>query len=884
MKKLICLILALTFVLSSVSVLAREYYDGYDFMDSIFKFDVVDLLAGEGNIDVGEEIDEETKIMMLLETLGLWDDASISKNEPVTMHDFSKLLSMLKLGTENAFSGVYDLNPTEEYATYNHAYTYLVEALGYSYLCKQYPNAKDANIIVAAEIGLLKEKPENINAYVTRGELARLIYKAMNMNLCVIEYPSDGGYRHTVVEGKTLLNSVHNIFLMNGLISGIPGLNVYGVDKVRDGYIHIDGREIKDGGLDLTNYFGCRVQAYTKYDDYLDEYSLIAVDFDEKTEIFEVDFRNISYINSYEIGYVDENGNDATYNVSNLNYVIENGEILSSITDICDYNKNEGVIRFTASTSSGVIDTAIIYKYNYYVVNNIDTRLSRIILRYNRIHNGNPYIQLDDKAPINVYIDGAKSEYSNLISGSVIKVFQCASTGYVRIDAMSQNVIIGEPEILDENMVTVDGEEYRLAKDWEIFVDDNKDKTTIISQQRPKELQLGVSTTFYVIDDIIAAYTSSQSYKYGYIRSISKDRTGIDPNLTLRIFDQDGEWNNYKITDNIELEGEAKVSKERFLEAVNSEERVAHFFDHPVRFRANGDKEILALDTIYESMYEVDSDEDIVFTQNLAMVRDWTYENLGRNVPFFLSENTIILVAPDGSNDENDFRAISNTQMPAGTLENPIPTKVYNINEYRQVNLLLMTRKMDASGGTTSYFYIQKITSAVIDADDQIYGYKISGKELKGAGRANGFVRDAYFYVEESAIDKNDAKPGEDGYSKDNILEPGDFIKANVSGTDLVSWDMELKGGIVPAVSNKAETVSNAYRASGKFVRADAATGVWVVDVNGVQWPSIPTVKVIIKPDTKELIVATESDFLEGEDVCYDATYGRGNYFIKNEY
>ncbi len=880
MKKFISLILAIVLVVSSVSVFAREYYDGYDFMDSIFKFDVVDLLAGEGNIDVEDELDEETKIMMLLETLGLWDDASISKNELVTMHEFSKLLSTLKLGTENAFISVYDLNPTEEYATYNHAYTYLVETLGYSYLCKQYPNAKDANIIVAAEIGLLKEKPENINSYITRGELAWLIYKAMNMDLCVIEYPLDGGYRHTIVEGKTLLNSVHSIFLMNGLISGIPGLNVYGTDKVRDGYIHIDGREIKDSGMDLTKYFGCRVQAYTKYDDYLDEYSLIAVDFDEDTEIFEVDFRNISYINSYEIGYLDENGEEDTYNVSNLNYVIENGEILNSITDICDYNENEGVIRFTASTSSGVIDTAIIYKYNYYVVNNIDTRLFRIVLRYNRTHNGNPYIQLDDKAPIDVYIDGIKSEYSNLVSGSVIKVFQCPSTGYVRIDAMSQNVIVGEPEILDENMVTVDGEEYRLAKDWEIFVDKNKDNTEFISQQRPKELQLGVNTTFYVIDGIIAAYTSSQSYKYGYIKSVSKDRTAIDPDLTFRIFDQDGEWNDYKITKNIEFEGEANISKETILEAINSDARVADFFDHPIRFRANGDMELLALDTIYESMYEIESDEDIVFTQNLAMVRDWTYENLGRTIPYFMSENTVILVAPGGSTDEDDFRSISNTQMPAGTLENPIPTKIYNINEYRQVNLLLMTSKMDASGGTTTYFYVQKITDVVIDADNQIYGKKISGKELKSAGRANGFVRDAYFYVEENAMDKNDGE----SYDPNSVLEKGDFIKASVSGTDLVSWEMELKGGKVPAVSEKAETVSNAYRASGKFVRADAASGVWVVDVNGVQWPSIPTVKAIIKPDTYELIVATESDFIEGEDVCYDATYGRGNYFIKNEY
>ncbi len=887
MKRLISLILALIIVISSVSVFAREYYSGYDFMDDILKFDINDLLTGDSSA-AEEEIDEEVKIMTLLETLGIWDDASISKDELLSMQEFSKVMSKVKLGTGNAFESIYDFNPTEEYATYNHAYTYLVEALGYSYKCRQYAGAEDANIIVAAEIGLLKEKPQNINSYITRGELAALIYKAINMDLCVIEYPAEGGTRHTVIEGKTLLNSVHNIFVKEGFVNGVPGINLYGTEKIRNGYFQINRQNIKNIGMDLTEYLGRNVQAYTRYDDSVEEYTLLAIYIEEKVEAFEIDFRDINYINSYEIGYIDENGNETVYSMPNFNYIVENGEQLESINDICDYTKNEGVIRFAASTDSREIDTAIISKYNYYVVNNIDTRLSRVVLRYHRTHNGLPYIQLDDKSATDVYIGGVKSDFSALVPGSIIKVLQCSSTGYVRIDALNQNEVSGAPEILYDNTVVVGGKEYRLAKDWEVFVQEKKNDTSIISSQRPKELELGVNTTFYIIDDIIAAYTSSQSYMYGYIKSVTKARTTIDPDITFRIFNQDGEWDNYKVTGDIEFEGQPNVSKETLLDTINSDDRIADFFDHPIRFRVNGENEILALDTIYESQYELESDEDIIFTQYLGMGKDWTNEHLGVDIPFFLSDNTVILVCPNGSEDEDDYKSISNTQMPSANGAIMVPTKIYNINEYRQVSLVVMTQKLGSTGTEGSCFYIQKITQAIIDPDNQIYGYKVYGKEFRSNGRANGFIRDAYFYADEKSLNKN-AKDEE--YNPDNVIEEGDFIQATVSGTDLISWSMELKGGIVPeptpaddGVPDRTKTSSYSYVANGKFVRADALTGIWVAESDGIEWPTIPTVKAIINPTTREVIEATVSDFFEGDNVHFNATYGRGKFFIKNEF
>ena len=70
MKKLICLILALTVVLSSVSVFASKYYDGYEYMDAIFKYDVGDFIAVDENDVAENEIDADTNRMMFSWNIG----------------------------------------------------------------------------------------------------------------------------------------------------------------------------------------------------------------------------------------------------------------------------------------------------------------------------------------------------------------------------------------------------------------------------------------------------------------------------------------------------------------------------------------------------------------------------------------------------------------------------------------------------------------------------------------------------------------------------------------------------------------------------------------------------------------------------------------------
>ena len=256
LKKLLCVVLALSIIMSSFAAFSREYLAPYKFMDDIFRFDVGDFAADSE--DGSDLADADVNRIKLLYTLGIWDYVEKSKSALLTMTEFSIIMSNLRLGAENALKGVYaqNENVNDAKATYKNAFEHLLESLGYYYRCAQYGNSDEALLIVAADIGLISENPENINAFITRGELAKLISKALTIDLCTMEYTSTGGYKYTVAHGRNLLNSIHGIFEIGGFVNAVPGLAVYGGASVRDGYIQIERRNVNTSGLDLTSFLG----------------------------------------------------------------------------------------------------------------------------------------------------------------------------------------------------------------------------------------------------------------------------------------------------------------------------------------------------------------------------------------------------------------------------------------------------------------------------------------------------------------------------------------------------------------------------------------------------------------------------------------------------
>ena len=524
-NRLLSVILALVVVISSVPVFARTVTDipNSDIIDDIFRFDVGGFLENQESTEQDPDIEK----IKLLDAIGMWDDATKSKDALLTMTEFSVIMSKVKLGSENALLKVYEKDPDDRKVTYKDVFEYILHATGYYYRCAQFGNTDEALLIVADEIGLISTNPENINAFVTRGQLAKLLAKAITIDLCIMEYTSEGSYKYTVADGKNILNRFHNIYNISGFVNAVPGLAVYGGTALREGYIQIERINVNASGLSVTDYFGTRVDAYVFFDDVINEYKLVYITPAQDNLVLDIDFKDIVEIKGNEIVYVDENETELEVLIDNFINISENGKKLNSLSEMSDFKKNEGKIRLVASAKSGSYDTAIIFKYDYYVVDYIDTLQNRVGIKYGMTHNGEKYVQLDDKKINRIFVDFALVDYTKIPVGKAIRVFQCVDTGYTEI-IVSKESITGQITSIYDNVLEVAGKSYRISKNILNRITECETDNTLLYNDKLRMPELGANVTFYVVDGVIAGYTTGQNYKYAYLKSASLSRTSID--------------------------------------------------------------------------------------------------------------------------------------------------------------------------------------------------------------------------------------------------------------------------------------------------------------------------------------------------------------------
>ncbi len=897
MKKIISIILALSIIMSSFGVFAKVYFPIYEHMDDVFRFDVGDFVASE--LEGGAAATPAMKRMQLLETIGIWDDASKSENDLVTMTEFSIIMSRLKLGKNNALEEVYKQNPNNENATYRNAFAYLIEVLGYAHECARYNNTDEAMLIVASELGLIPENSPDINAYITRGELSALIAKALTIDMCVMEYTSSGDYRYVVTDGKTLLSSVHGIFEITGFVNAIPGLTVYGSSSLKDDCIQIDRRDYKVSGLEVREFFGALVTAYAIYDEELNEYTIVSMGYADNYTATEINFKDIIDFRNGTLYYLDSENIEVDVNIASLSYITENGDILNSIYDLGEnlnqyFQNNEGKIILTASEENGETDTAIIYNYGYYVSSYIDASQYRIGLSFRQVYKGNEFVQLDEKAVINVFVDGVSTTFTQIPAGTPFRIFQSDDTGYTEIVAKTGKMT-GSVDVIDEDYVEIAENRYRLTKTLLNHIDYCENTPSIPASQKVKNPEIGLAATFYVLDDLVVYYSVSTEYKYGYLKNLSQARTGIDPDLTFRILTQDGEWDDFKVTKNITVDGKANVSKEEILAMVNNN---LNIMNNVIRFKANVENELLELDTIEESVYETETTDDVKFVANFNGSMHWTYEFLNASSLYFLSANTVIFVVPAGETDESKFRVVKNTALPYGSGDAYyVPMKFYSPNDFNQISVAVCTKSLDDIGsgsGSNEFYYVESIRNTVINPDDQEYGYKIIAKKFVrvdsgDSSKRIGYLADASFTIPEDALDTNVVTEDDRAYDINKKLQVGDLIRANVTSGHAARWQMILKGGVVGNLSTPDDDINDYNQLGGEevYVKAkvcliDPVSRLILLESEGNKRPFYLNVTAIIDPVTKEIRNATPGDFNEGDTVYAFSGAGRMYFMVKN--
>lgn len=147
------------------------------------------------------------------------------------------------------------------------------------------------------------------------------------------------------------------------------GVNIYKNSALRKGYVEID-RGVYKADDSAANYLGQRVLAYTKEDDSGNKV-ILHIESDKSNGNVEIDFKNIESLGA-RTEYTDAEDKLKKIDVSNVRYVLYNGDATHDFSVMNNYKNMDGYVTFSKSKKNGEYDTAVIMSYSYYVIHSVD--------------------------------------------------------------------------------------------------------------------------------------------------------------------------------------------------------------------------------------------------------------------------------------------------------------------------------------------------------------------------------------------------------------------------------------------------------------------------------------------------------------------------------
>ncbi len=878
-KRVVSTVVILCMLLSSVSVFA-EYvnpYDKdrptYDYMDSVFKYDMdgFEIVRDTAKVENGQDT-------ALLLKLGIWDDVSKNDNELVKMTDFSVIMSRFRLGAGNALEEVYRKNPDESFATNKDALKYLIEALGYYYKCREFNYSDESLLIVASQLRLISSatKINNIGANITRGELAELIVNALTIDLCETTQ-NDSGFTPSVKPGRNFLNTVHSTYEMSGYVNAIHGIAIFGNGDVRKGHMEIDGYDLLCGQYNGADYYGKRVKAYFKRDDVSGLCTVIYITEEEGNTLYEIDFNSISYMDSKTIEYTDENGEEQELDLSDIKNVSLNGESVPAISDIGDVTELDGKIILSSSLEGGNLDCAVVWKYNYYVVGYNSKTQNRIGLGFGfEDENGLPYFTIDPNKVNDVVIDGATATWEDIAADMIIRVAKSASGKYTQIHAKTK-LLAAEVSTTDLNTAYIENVPYTLSKDLISHIQRSKTDPDIIDSHKIPEITAGLTGNFYVYDNVLVAFKTGSDFKYAFLKSVHLGKSTIDPSISLRMYTQDETWVTLDVANKLTLDG-VYMTRENALEILKADSSVVK---NIVRYLANSDNVVIQLDTVRTTYQEQTSTESTlteVEGNPYEITYDWTYSYLGNDVKYRFDANTIIFQLPSNFDKENEYKILTNQIVPSASTNNKHSMNFYSPSDFNIVKVATwISDSVSAGGNIDKYMHVERITKILADAENFEYAYKVYGTEYKQLGnRGLGECRDGTFLVSEKLLEYYGIKVGM-------------FLGIAVSGETLTSAKVFAEDGEVPAVDYYEEwpnAGNNLLIIAGTVIRVDPVDHYILIEytIDGVttEYLTCPRAMGIIDTQKDVTIPAKIDDFAKDDRVMIMSNVGHGQWVFKN--
>lgn len=713
MKRL--MIVCITFLLIFTQAVAAEtktleeliekYMSDSVDMDRVSKYDISVVNVEES----GEQLKNPEAVQTVL-ALGLMDYVEkgvFDENAHVRYEEFAEIIAKLAFRGSLDLSAEYSHYPDSQYATQEEAANYLVATAGYDVFDVRY-HGENPRISNARQIGLLDKINYKGTQYITRGELAQMIYNMLNLE--IVKYTSvdtNENFAFEQIKGSSLIEEIFDAVFVRGTVTSQYGIDMFSESAVDENIIKIDRASFICKDIVPNDYLGHNVFAIARKSNVWDEYELISIIPDERDNVVIINTGNIE---GFEKNYIHYNVDDAIkkINIGNLEVLNINGK-KTNLSEFMKALENEdGELRVCSERRGGEYTLGIFLKFETFKVSGISTIGEKIALDYGAKYEESNTISISDEKQFYVTLDGDNAVLGDIQPDMIISVLETPSKSAMLIRASSRNVKGIIDEVLEDSVI-IGGNTYAISKSYKKYND-------------LPELELRKKGTFMLdYAGRIASFKegSADEYRLGIMTKFGYDGNGIGKRGAIRVFADDNRFYDLTLAEKLTLDGETRVENGEAVEKM--ENLRSSIIGGVIRFGQNKNGEINFLDTEYQSENESDDSQQIQKDATWKGKHNWTVDINHKCLtgsPYYTTGKTKVFNIPDDLDDEESFSFAAAPSFVPETMDN---LKLYNIDDFYNVGLVVRS-ETGATGLSGNYYYmiVMKVTHSTNEAGEEI--------------------------------------------------------------------------------------------------------------------------------------------------------------------
>lgn len=548
----------------------------------------------------------------------------------------------------------------ENTITLREAAAVMIKILGYGMTAEIKGGYPAGYSRLAANLSLLDGMKEvEADTVLTEGMAAQLIYNALDTETMTrTGYGSSFG----MVKGERLAYAVFGVYHITAVVNGVDITRLMGENDVDAFYAEIGGIKLETRAIEnIYDYLGYRVEAFYEKDkgETLGKLIYLSKCSDNKETI--IDIEDIEAIDSRNVKYYDSEGKRTkTASFAGGAPVIYNGTATGQVFSKSMIEGKTGEIRLLDNGTTGAAAVVFVDVYKNYAAAHVDANKYELYNMYDSTDKIVLDTKTDDPYTVIYDADGKECSISKIKRKQIVSIYQSAS------DAYQQYIRAYLCDVSAEGAVTKTSDGGR-----KIYIDNTE--YTVNAECMTKYGNLMTPGSFIkVYTDIkgriaMAERGSTDDMAYAYIVN-AKMLGKIDKEVNVRIFTQNGDFEDHVLAKKVYIDGVSRESKDsavmthlhnacaaQFGSAVDSDK-----YSSVIRYKTNDSGEISVIDTILNGESGVktvredkNTARDVLFTVESSSSKDYyrsTNNTLGPNIALDTNAQIMVYPSPIGQN------------------------------------------------------------------------------------------------------------------------------------------------------------------------------------------------------------------------------------------